>query len=198
MPRQRKTVDGSAVDSRQRLVDTASRLMRVQGYHATGLNQIVEESQAPKGSLYHYFPEGKEQLAAEALGCAGVELSKRLKALGELSPVDAIDRLVEISVAELEASDYRDGCPVATVALETNSTSDPLRKVCAKIFDRALQILSQWLVSKGVAPERAELLALTVFSAYEGALMLSKVRRSPEPLRQVAGQMKKYVEVVLG
>lgn len=198
MTRKRKIIDGSAVDSRQRLVETAARLFRVQGYNATGLNQIVEESQAPKGSLYHYFPDGKEQLAAEALGCAGLQLSGKLKALGELTPGEALDQLVEMSIAELEASDYRDGCPIATVALETNSSSDPLRIVCEKIFDKALLILKQWLVSKGSSPERAELLAVTVFSAYEGALMLSKVRRSPEPLRQVAGQMKHFVGVVLG
>jgi TetR/AcrR family transcriptional repressor of lmrAB and yxaGH operons len=198
MARKQKIPRAGTVDSRQRLIQTAGRLFRVQGYHATGLNQILEESQAPKGSLYYYFPDGKEQLAGEALGCAGVELSEKLKALGELTASEALDRLLELSIAELEASDYRDGCPIATVALETNSTSEPLRKVCQQIFDRALQILQQWLISKGASPERAELLALTVFSAYEGALILSKVRRSPEPLRQVAGQMKHLLGVVLG
>lgn len=186
------------MDSRQRLIDTAGRLFRVQGYHATGLNQIVDESQAPKGSLYHYFPDGKEQLAAEALVNAGRQLQTKLHDLGASNPGEALDLFVEMSIAELERSDYRDGCPIATVALETNSNSEPLRLVCLQIFDRALLILKQWLTSKGVAAERAEVLALTVFSAYEGALLLSKVQRSPVPLRQVAGQMKQFLGVVLG
>ena len=194
----KRNVEQNGVDSRQRLVQAAGQLFRVQGYHATGLNQIVEESRAPKGSLYHYFPEGKEQLAAEALVCAGRELSAKLETLGDLSPGEALDRLVESSIQELEASDYRDGCPLATVALETNSNSETLRHVCEKLFGRALKILTQWLVSKGLSAERAEVLALTVFSAYEGALMLSKVRRSPEPLRQVAGQMKQFLAVIVG
>ncbi len=198
MARKRKVVDGSSVDSRQRLVETAGRLFRVQGYHATGLNQIVEESQSPKGSLYHYFPEGKEQLAVEALVAAGRSLQNKLKDLGDSSPADALERFVEMSIAELEGSDYRDGCPIATVALETNSNSEPLREVCRKLFDRALLILKQWLMANGVAAERAEVVALTVFSAIEGALILSKVQRSPEPLRKVAGQMKQFLNVVVG
>jgi len=193
MARARKVLVEGGVDSRQRLVDTASRLFRVQGYHATGLNQIVDESQAPKGSLYHYFPEGKEQLAAEALVNAGKSLRTKLAGLGPLSPAEAIDRLVEDSIRELEGSDYRDGCPIATVALETNSNSETLRAVCSRIFGGALDLLANWLVGKGVEAERARVISLTVFSAYEGALMLSKVRRSPEPLRQVAAQLKLFV-----
>lgn len=193
MARARKVLEEGGVDSRQRLLDTASRLFRVQGYHATGLNQIVDESKAPKGSLYHYFPEGKEQLAAEAMVNAGQALRNKLAGLGSLSPSEAIDRLVAVSIEELVASDYRDGCPIATVALETNSHSESIRGVCHRIFGGALGILTQWLASKGLEEEKARVLALTVFSAYEGALMLSKVQRSPQPLREVAAQLKVFV-----
>ena len=193
MARARKVLQEGGVDSRQRLLDTASRLFRVQGYHATGLNQIVDESQSPKGSLYHYFPDGKEQLASEALVNAGKSLRDKLSGLGALSPSEAIDRLVEVSIGELEGSDYRDGCPIATVALETNSHSEAIRGVCDRIFGGALQILTQWLKTKGLEEERARVLALTVFSAYEGALILSKVQRSPQPLREVAAQLKVFV-----
>ena len=137
MARARKVLEEGGVDSRQRLLDTAARLFRVQGYHATGLNQIVDESQAPKGSLYHYFPDGKEQLAAEAMLNAGNSLRSKLTALGGLSPAQAIDQLVEVSIEELISSDYRDGCPVATVALETNSSSESIRGVCQRIFGGA-------------------------------------------------------------
>lgn len=197
MPRKRKTVEGSSADSRQRLLDTASTLFRIQGYHATGLNQIVEESQAPKGSLYHYFPAGKEQLGAEALICAGANLQGRLKGLVPMSPLDALDHLLEWSCSELESSDYRDGCPIATVALETTSTSPVLRETCATIFDRALQLLQGWLIGKGVEPAEAESVSVTVFAAYEGALMLCKVQRSTEPLRKVVQQMKSYLQLTL-
>lgn len=194
MARARKILEEGGGDSRQRLLDTASRLFRVQGYHATGLNQIVDESQAPKGSLYHYFPNGKEQLASEALVNAGLSLRAKLSGIAGLSPAQAIDRLVEISIGELEASDYRDGCPIATVALETNTSSEAIRGVCQRIFGGALRLLTEWLMSKGLEEERARVLSLTVFSAYEGALMLSKVQHSPQPLREVAAQLKEFVK----
>ncbi|MBS2037105.1 TetR/AcrR family transcriptional regulator [bacterium] len=197
MARARKVLEEGGGDSRQRLLDTASRLFRVQGYHATGLNQIVDESQAPKGSLYHYFPQGKEQLATEALVNAGQSLRAKLSGISGLTPAEAIDRLVEISIGELESSNYRDGCPIATVALETNSSSEAIRGVCQHIFGGALKLLTDWLVGKGLCEERARVLSLTVFSAYEGALMLSKVQHSPQPLREVASQLKVFVKDIV-
>lgn len=197
MARQRKTLEGGTSDSRQRLVETAARLFRVQGYHATGLNQIVAESKAPKGSLYHYFPDGKEQLGAEALGAAGLQLQAKLQALVQLNPFQALDKLLEMSTQELEASDYRDGCPVATVALETTSTSEILRSTCSAIFSRALEQLQAWLVARGVARNEAESIAVTVFAAFEGALMLCRVQRSSRPLQTVVAQMKVFLKLSL-
>lgn len=197
MARQRKVIEGSSSDSRERLVETAARLFRHQGYHATGLNQIVEESKAPKGSLYHYFPDGKEQLGAEALGAAGLQLQAKLQALVQMNPFQALDKLLEMSVKELEASDYRDGCPIATVALETTASSAILRDKCSAIFDRALHVLQGWLRDKGVARNEAESLAVTVFAAFEGALILCKVQRSSEPLEIVVRQMKTSLKLSL-
>ena len=196
MPRKRKVIDGTA-DSRERLVSTAARLFRVQGYHATGLNQIVEESQAPKGSLYHYFPGGKEQLGQEALRGAGKLLAARLAALGKLDPREALEQLVEISIQDLESTDYRDACPIATVALETASQSPDLRECCSGIFSEALAILDGWLRSRGLPAQDSRDLALLAFAAYEGALLLSKVQRSPDPLRRVAGQIRRLLESAL-
>lgn len=196
MPRKRKVLEGTA-DSRERLVAAAARLFRFQGYHATGLNQIVEESQAPKGSLYHYFPDGKEQLGQEALRSAGQLLRERLSALGKLDPREALKQLVEVSIQELQSSDYRDACPIATVALETSSHSPELRQCCSDIFQQALSILEGWLVKHGLDQQAARDLALLAFSAYEGALLLSKVQRSPDPLRRVAGQIHLMLESAL-
>jgi TetR/AcrR family transcriptional repressor of lmrAB and yxaGH operons len=71
MGRDRRKQEGEAC---ARLLGTAADLFQRQGYHGTGLNQILAESGAPKGSLYHYFPEGKEALAAAALGRSGEEI----------------------------------------------------------------------------------------------------------------------------
>jgi len=61
--------------SRDRLLDSAVDLLQRQGYHGTGLNELLERSEAPRGSLYHYFPGGKEQIGAEAIARAGGQVA---------------------------------------------------------------------------------------------------------------------------
>src|SRR5215208_191583 len=65
-------------NAREQILQTTCDLLEKQGYHGTGLNEIVKESGAPKGSLYYYFPEGKEQITAEAALQAGRVTSERI------------------------------------------------------------------------------------------------------------------------
>src|SRR5271166_6270476 len=106
--------------SRAAFVHTTGRLLRRQGYAATGLNEIVARSGAPKGSLYFHFPGGKEELAVAAMERAGEQLRASIAAiLGSSEDLgEALGRLVEALAAALQASGYEDGCPIATVTLE--------------------------------------------------------------------------------
>lgn len=184
-------------DSRARLVETTAQLMRVQGYHATGLNQIVEESQAPKGSLYHYFPQGKEELAAEALALSSRRMLDRLRDLFTNHRLkDALHMLVEWAIDELQASNYQRGCPLAIVALETVNC-EPLQRECGQFFEKAIGLLEQGMIREGVPEDKAPALAQFAFAAYEGGLLLSRTTRSPEPLRQVERQIKAHVKAML-
>jgi TetR/AcrR family transcriptional repressor of lmrAB and yxaGH operons len=187
-------MDSKRKDSRERIVETTARLLRVQGYHATGLNQIVEESQAPKGSLYHYFPAGKEELASEAMELAGTWVLHRLEGLLCEDPSQALDHMVDLAIKDLEASDYRDGCPLATVSLETSSSSSAIRGICSRVYDKVQGIITAWLIRQGIAEDKAPAMAMMVFASYQGAMLLSKVHNSPEPLRQVVPQIKQFVK----
>jgi TetR/AcrR family transcriptional repressor of lmrAB and yxaGH operons len=170
--------------ARDRLVSTMGRLMQAQGYAATGLNQVVADSGAPKGSLYHYFPQGKEQLAAEAIQAAGEQAAAAFGQAfaAEPDPVAALRAVVEWLRHELVRSDFRYGCPIATVALEVSSRSARLRDACRSAY-RAWQVtISAGLRAQGRGPERADPDAVLVLSAIEGALLLSRTERSVEPL----------------
>lgn len=189
-----KRADSKKGDSRARIVETTARLLRVQGYNATGLNQIIEESEAPKGSLYHYFPQGKEELATEAMQLAGDQLLHRMDQLFQLRPDIAMQLLVEEAIKELEDSNFRDGCPIATVSLETSSFSPSLRGVCSQTYSKIHQLVRNWLLHIGAPEERVDDLSLLVFAAYQGAIMLSKVHHSSEPLKRVVPQLKELVQ----
>lgn len=188
-----RRADHKKGDSRARIVETTARLLRVQGYNATGLNQIIEESEAPKGSLYHYFPQGKEELATEAMQLAGRQLLERIEQLFDHQPDSAMQMLVEQAILDLEGSDFRDGCPIATVSLETSSFSSSLQGVCSHTYTKVQELVKAWLLHLGAPPERVEDLSILVFAAYQGAIMLSKVHHSSEPLKRVVPQLKQLI-----
>jgi TetR/AcrR family transcriptional regulator, lmrAB and yxaGH operons repressor len=175
-------------ETRERLLRTAATLFRTQGYHATGLNQVVEEGRAPKGSLYFHFPGGKEQLAAESVAVSAGEIHANLRAAADL------DGALELFAQALVSSGFRNGCPVATVALDAAAESEPIRAACAAAYASWQDVLVGFLERQGVSPERAPGLATTVLAAVEGALLLAKTRRDVTPLRQVAADLRVLIE----
>ena len=113
---------------RTRLLDTASKLFRAQGFHATGLDQIFRRSRTPKGSLYHYFPGGKDELAIETVRYVASEMGQTMFPPIDNShndPLKIVQNLFESLAKNLLESDYRFGCPIAVVTLETSSDLDP-------------------------------------------------------------------------
>ncbi|MEV4456142.1 TetR/AcrR family transcriptional regulator [Microbispora sp. NPDC049633] len=164
-------------DTRERVLRTAAGLFQRQGYNATGLNQVLAESRAPKGSLYFHFPEGKEQLAAEAVAVAGGELGGRIAAAVAAAPgpAEAVARIGDLLARNLEESGFEEGCPVATVALEAAGGSEPIRSACDAAYASWLRGLADHLRGHGV--DEAEALADLVLSSLQGALLLARVRR---------------------
>jgi TetR/AcrR family transcriptional repressor of lmrAB and yxaGH operons len=166
------------------MVSTMGRLMQAQGYAATGLNQVVADSGAPKGSLYHYFPQGKEQLAAEAVRAAGEQAAAAFRQafVTEADAVAALRAVVAWLEQELVRSDYLYGCPIATVALEAASQSPAIREACRLAYRSWRTVISTGLQVDGRSPDDADADAVLTLSAIEGALLLSRTERSVEPL----------------
>jgi TetR/AcrR family transcriptional regulator, lmrAB and yxaGH operons repressor len=169
-----------------------ARLLQRQGYAASGLNEIVAAGGAPKGSLYFHFPGGKEELAAAAIARSGAILAAGIEAI--LAAHDglgaALAALVDALASGLQASDYADGCPVATVALETASTSEPLRAAAAEAFESWLAPLRERLGAGGMAADAAERRSVLVLSAIEGALLLARAQHGLSPLLAVREELR--------
>lgn len=172
-------------DTRERVLRTAAKLFRTQGYHATGLNQVLAEGGAPKGSLYFHFPGGKEQLAAESLQLSGGEFCAQLEQVGSL------DEALELLGQRLIESDFQDGCPIATVALDAAGQSEQIRAACDQAYLSWEQVIAGFLAGQGI--KGAEALATTVLAAIEGALLLAKTRKDVTPLRQVGEHLNLLV-----
>jgi len=183
------------MDSRQRLIETTLGLLRSQGLRATGLNQILKESGAPRGSLYHHFPGGKEQLVIEALRAAGDVIGARIRDAveGERNAATALRRFTDAYAADMRQSDYQQGCPIGNAATDAAATSPAIRQVCDEVFASWERSIARSLERQGFESKQAAALAEFTLSSIEGALILCRARRSIEPLRRAT----QHIEVVL-
>ena len=185
--------------SRAKLVAATATLLQRQGYHATGLSQVVGESGAPRGSLYFYFPGGKEELACAALEESGEAQRQHLEALVAAAPDvgAAIQDVCRALGQDLAASNYEHGCPLATVALEAAATSDAVRAVCDTHFTRWEALIADRLVAAGADPARADELATFTLGSIEGALLLAKIKRDVGPIEQAGKTLAALLPTLL-
>ncbi|WP_031482938.1 TetR/AcrR family transcriptional regulator [Streptomyces bicolor] len=176
-------------DTRTRIQDAATALFRRNGYSGTGLKRIATEAEAPFGSIYHFFPGGKQQLAEETIRTSGAAYGQLVLALLDSvpDPVESITHAFEAAADDLAATDYADACPIATVALEVASTNEVLRVATADVFAEWVRAGEQWFERWVSDRNRARSLAYSLIMMLEGAFVLSRAARDPEPLR-VAGR----------
>jgi AcrR family transcriptional regulator len=174
--------------TRERIVNASAELFRRQGYNGTGVKQIVAEAQAPFGSLYHFFPGGKEQLGAEVIRWSGSMYGRLLPAVFDPAPdvVTGVEDFFAGAAEHLRDTGYADACPIATVALEVSSDSEPLREACADVFEAWIDAGAKRFAAAGIAQSQARELAIAMIAALEGAFVLGRALRSTEPL-EVAG-----------
>ena len=177
--------------SREAFVRATGQLLRRQGYGATGLNEIVTASGAPKGSLYFHFPGGKEGLAVAAMTREAQMLGDAIAALlrSREDVVDAVARVIDALEVGLERSDFQDGCPLATVALEQSTRSEAVRDAAAGGFNSWLEQIEQRLLHAGFADSVAHRKAFLLLSAIEGALILARARGDVAPLAAVREEL---------
>ncbi|MEZ0064666.1 AcrR family transcriptional regulator [Streptacidiphilus sp. MAP12-20] len=172
---------------RERLVVSAAQLIRRDGVGATGMRDVAEHANAPRGSLQHYFPGGKEQLVNEAVGWAGRYAARRvtrhldaLDALGgqERRPSGLLAAMVRQWTVELTATDYTFGCTIAAVTIDCAESSAPARVAAATAFAGWQAPLTAALGELCIPAARASSLATLVISSLEGALLIARAEQS--------------------
>src|SRR5580693_329225 len=121
-----------ARDTRADLVRTMARLLRDQGYTASGRAQLLRESSVSNGSLYHHFPGGMEELAEAALEASGEAVANALSGALDGAPNAALGVARFLDIVEEPCL----GCPIAPTALESPINSPRLRAAAARCFDQ--------------------------------------------------------------
>ncbi|MCL4869182.1 MAG: TetR/AcrR family transcriptional regulator [Anaerolineae bacterium] len=170
--------------AKQQILTAAAHLFEKQGYHATGLNEIIHESNTPKGSLYYYFPEGKEQIGAETALWSAAQMVERIRfGLSQAeNPAEAV-RLLTLGIADaVEQSGFASGGPLMMLAAESAVSSKRVNLACREAYGQMQAAFAEKL-------EGNHDLAQFVLATLEGAILLSRVQHSGDPLRHTAEQL---------
>lgn len=177
------------------MVRSAALLFREQGYSGTAFSDVIAHSGAPRGSIYHHFPGGKAQLAEEAVAWAAQAIAARLdEALAQERDAAGVLRAFLSPWREvLERSDFRAGCPLVAITVETE-VPPRLAAAVASAFAGWQELLAARLRSVGIPRARAHTLASLTLAAIEGAVLLCRAQRDTAPLDAVAGELARAIE----
>ena len=175
---------------RDRMIVSASLLIRERGARPTSVGDVLAHSGAPRGSAYHYFPGGRSELLCAAVDYAAEYVAAAIAEAG--SGPQMLDSAVRSYRDGLLASDYRAGCPVMAVAVEAGDpeTGADVVAHAAAAFDRWRQLIITRLISDGVSRTRARELATLAIAALEGALAMARAERATAPLDAVHRQLR--------
>ncbi|MCB5181993.1 TetR/AcrR family transcriptional regulator [Streptomyces antimicrobicus] len=175
--------------TRERIVHAASLLMQRQGYEGTGIKQIAQEAEATLGSVYHFFPGGKQAVGVAAVQHADQEFADLLSAAlsEEADPAKAIAACARALACHLRDSGWVDGCPISATALETTGRVPAIEQAVNRAFQHWRDIVADTLRGAGFRESDAHDLATTVISTLEGAELTAQVFKSETPLT-VAGE----------
>ncbi len=191
-PRESKRRDGRAL-----LLQGARELLAEKGYAGMELRDVAERGKAPRGSIYHHFPGGKRQLAAEAAALEGEEIRGLIeRSLEERGLRGTLERFGEIFRRRVKDNPERIGCPVAAAALAR--PEDPELAAAATAAFRSWEgPIAASLLDEGVNRRDAEAFAGLVVSTVEGALIRARAAGSTEPLDSAIGGLGQALDRLL-
>ncbi|MDB5820606.1 MAG: bacterial regulatory, tetR family protein [Rhizobacter sp.] len=181
------------VPVRQRMIQGAVQLLASKGLQATSFSEVIALTGAPRGSLYHHFPDGKDQLVASAVDMAGGFLLHWMEAAAGGTAEAVTQHFLQIWRVVLERSGSQSGCAVLAVTVATDSAD--LMAHAVGVFRSWRQRLAELLAQGGLNEAQARRFAVTLIAATEGAVVLSRAERSTEAFEAVAQQM---LDVVRG
>ncbi|MEH6491735.1 TetR/AcrR family transcriptional regulator [Halopseudomonas sp.] len=186
----------AAAKHRNSIITSAIRLFRQRGYAATGLNDILKHSGAPKGSLYHYFPGGKEQLGEEAIVVAAGVVTQTLTDLRAQHPsaADMLRAYGQLLAGWMTQAGFAEGCPIATTLLETTPQSPSLAAAGQQAFASWCEVFAAQLQDDGVAAEQAQRWAQLMVSTVEGALLMARVQATALPITQACDDLAALID----
>lgn len=190
----------SSPRARRQIVAGAADMIGRRGLNATSIRETAKHAKAPLGSTYHYFPEGKQQLAAEAVRYAGERIARLLREELRAGPVDGLRAFLSMWREIVVGTGFRAGCPVLAVSIEEPPSDEfpPALAAAAEVFEEWENLLADALREHGADPGRAAQLATLVVAAVEGTVAMCRAKRSTQPLDRTAEQLEALIRDAVG
>ncbi|MEU0026992.1 TetR/AcrR family transcriptional regulator [Streptomyces sp. NPDC006335] len=186
--------------ARERIVAGAADMISRRGLNATSIREMAKHARAPLGSTYHYFPEGKQQLATEAVRYTGEWVARGLRRELRAGPVAGLRAFLALWRKIVVDSDFRAGCPVLAVSIEEPATEETPAALAAAadVFTEWEGLLAASLREHGAEAERAAHLATLIVAAVEGTVAMCRAKRSTEPLDRTEEQLETLILATVG
>jgi TetR/AcrR family transcriptional repressor of lmrAB and yxaGH operons len=180
-------------DSKAKMVRSAASLIRTRGMSGTSLSDVLADSGAPRGSIYHHFPEGKDQLAEDAIKWTSERVLAHQRECPATTAEGVLDCFIDMWRQVVVVSGGKAGCVVAGVAIDSAPGGMGLMAVVRATFQSWVDLLAEQLQATGLPAERATAIALATLASMEGALILCRAEGSVEPLEKVAAVLNGLV-----
>ena len=176
--------------TRENLIEITAKLIREKGVNGLGINEILSKAGVPKGSLYHHFPGGKDELVIEALHQYKDWMSGNLKQAmkGKQGALAGLEAMIDMFATNLTKSHYVSGCPLATVALETAGINENLANACREVMEYWVDQLESYLTYKGICIGRENV--FDFITRLEGAMLMSRIYKHTAALDRLKEQIK--------
>ncbi|MEN3608924.1 TetR/AcrR family transcriptional regulator [Plantactinospora sp. ZYX-F-223] len=185
----------SSPQARDRIVAGAADMISRRGLSATSIREMAKHARAPLGSTYHYFPDGKQQLATEAVRYTGDLVARSLRKELRAGPAAGLRAFLALWRKIVVDTDFQAGCPVLAVAIEEPPPGEipPALAAAAEVFDAWEDLLAASLREHGADPEQAAQIATLIVAAVEGTVAMCRAKRSTEPLDRIAVQLQALI-----
>jgi AcrR family transcriptional regulator len=180
-------------ESRDSMVRGAASLIGQRGVSATSFSDVLAVSGAPRGSIYHHFPDGKRQLAEDAIRWTSEQILGYLDACPATTARDVIGSFIDLWRNVAVSSNGASGCPVVGVAVDTPAEDEEMMQAVRAAFRSWTAPVAARLEAVGVSPQRAASIAVTALAGMEGALILCRAEGNSEPLEAVAEELMRLL-----
>lgn len=181
--------------TRQRMLDSAVLLLRERGAAGVTVDAVLAHSGAPRGSVYHHFPGGRNEIVLGAVRLAGDFITTMVdQSVAEGDARRTVERIGKFWTRALTDTDFRAGCPVVAMAIDSREHIPDAAELVREIFARWQASLSELLSANGFPAERAQRLATLIVSSIEGAIILCRAQSNLTPLDDVLAELTPLLE----